>query len=103
MEVRGALHQRQQVDALDSCGRLDSRNESMDKGTELGQFSWRHLTEVQQMPPRLHDDRPCAGRLQRGVLDEEVLTFDDVAAWDGDVQELRSCFQAVLLPADVSV
>jgi hypothetical protein len=24
----------------------------------------------------------------RGVLDEEVLSFDDVAAWEGAVQEL---------------
>jgi hypothetical protein len=40
------------------------------------------------MPPSLDDDGSCAGRLQRGVLDEEVLTFDDVAIWAGGVQEL---------------
>jgi hypothetical protein len=60
----------------------------MEKRTELGTFGWRHFTEVQQMPSRLDDDRPRAGRLERGVLDEEVLTFDDVASWTRGVQEL---------------
>jgi hypothetical protein len=40
------------------------------------------------MPPGLEDDRSCTGLLQRGVLSEEVLAFDDVAARAGDVQEL---------------
>jgi hypothetical protein len=83
MEVGHSLHQRQEVDALDSCGSLDRRDEPMEKGTELGTFGWRHFTEIQQMPPSLDDDRSCAGRLQRGVLDEEVLTFGDVATWEG--------------------
>jgi hypothetical protein len=39
------------------------------------------------MPPGLDDDRPGAGLLQRGVLGEEVLAFDDVAPWNGDVQQ----------------
>jgi hypothetical protein len=37
------------------------------------------------------------------MFDEEVLAFEDVAARTGDVQELRSRLQAVLLPADVAV
>jgi hypothetical protein len=88
MEVGRSLHQRQEVDALDFSGSLDRRNEPMEKGTELGTFGWRHFTEIQQMPPSLDDDRSCAGRLQRRVLDEEVLTFDDVATRAGGVQEL---------------
>jgi hypothetical protein len=88
MEVGHSLHQRQEVDALDSRGGLDRRNEPMQKGTELGTFGWRHFTEIQQMPPSLDDDRSCAGGLQRGVLDEEMLTFDDVATWAGGIQEL---------------
>jgi hypothetical protein len=57
MEVGGSLHQRQEVDALDSCGSLDRRNEPMEKGTELGTFGWRHVTEIQEVPPSLDDDR----------------------------------------------
>src|ERR1700722_9045884 len=86
MEVGRSLHQRQVVDAFDSGGGLDRRNEPMEEGTELGAFGWRHFTEIQQMPPSFDDHGSCAGRLQRGVLDEEVLTFDDVATWDGGVQ-----------------
>jgi hypothetical protein len=103
MKVGYSLHQRQEVDALDFGGSLDRRNEPMEKGTELGAFGWRHLTEIQQMPPSHDDDRSRAGRLQWGVLDEEVLTFDDVATRPGGVQKLRPRFQAVLLPADVAV
>ncbi len=66
MEVVHSLHQRQEVDALDSCGSLDRRNEPMEKGTELGTFGWRHLTEIQQMPPSLDDDRSCGGGLAAG-------------------------------------
>src|ERR1700685_2236618 len=55
------------------------------------------------MPPGFEDDRSCTGLLQRGVLGEEVLAFGDVAPWTGGVQELGSRFQAVLLPADVTV
>jgi hypothetical protein len=40
------------------------------------------------MPPGLDDDRSGAGRLQRGVLDEEVLPFHDVAGHAGGVEEL---------------
>jgi hypothetical protein len=39
------------------------------------------------VPPGLDDDRSCGGLLHWAVLGEEVLTFDDVAAWDGGVQE----------------
>ena len=88
MEVGYSLHQRQEVDALDSRGSLDRRNEPMENGTELGAFGGPHLTEIQQMPPSLDDDRSCAGGLQRGVLGEEVLAFYDVATWPGRVQEL---------------
>ena len=83
MEVGRSLHQRQVVDALDSSGRLDRRNKPMEKGTELNTFGWRNFTEIQQMPPSFDDDCPCAGRFQRGVLDEKRLTFDDVASWAG--------------------
>ena len=86
--MRRALHNRQQIDALDSRGSLDRRNEPMDDRTELGKLGRSHLTEIQEMPPGLDDDRSRAGRLQRGVLDQEVLAFDDVAAWNGSVQEL---------------
>ena len=55
----------------------------MEKGTELGTFGWRHFTEIQQMPPSFDDDRSCAGRLEGSVLNEEVLTFDDIATWAG--------------------
>jgi hypothetical protein len=77
------LHQSPVVDALDSGCNLDGRNEPMENGAELGTFDCRHLTEIQQMPPSFHDDRSCAGRLQRGMIDEEVIAFDDVAAWEG--------------------
>ena len=70
---------------------------------ELGQLGRGHLAEVQNVPPGLEYDRPRAGLLQRGVLNDEVLALDDVAAWTGDVQELRPRFQAVLLPADIAV
>jgi hypothetical protein len=39
MEVRHSLRPRQVVDALDSCDSLHCRNESMEKGTEIGSFS----------------------------------------------------------------
>ena len=60
----------------------------MEDRTEFGTLGWRHLTGIQEMPPGLDDDRSSTGLLQRGVLDEEVLAFDDVAPWNGDVQEL---------------
>ena len=60
----------------------------MEDRTEFGTLGWRHLTGIQEMPPGLDDDRTCTGLLQRGVLDEEVLAFDDVAPWNGGVQEL---------------
>jgi hypothetical protein len=88
VEVGRALHNRQEIDALDPRGRLDRRNEPMGGRTELGQLGRSHVTEVQEMPPGLEDDRSRAGLLQRGVLGEEVLAFDDVAPWPGDVQEL---------------
>jgi hypothetical protein len=103
MEVGRSLHQRQEVDALDSGGSLDRRNEPMKKGTELSTLGWRHISEVQHMPSCFDDDRSRAGLLQRGVLDDEVLTCDDVATWHGGVQERRPRLQAVLLPTDVSV
>ena len=36
MEVGGPLHQRQVIDAFDSSGSLDRRNEPVEKGTQLG-------------------------------------------------------------------
>jgi hypothetical protein len=53
------------------------------------------------MPPSLDDDRSCTGRLEWGVLDEEVLTFDDVATWEGasrssDPVFRPSCFRQML-------
>jgi hypothetical protein len=81
MEVGRVLHHRQEVNALDFCGNLDRRNEPMENRTELGTLGWRHLTEIQQMAPSLDDDGSCAGLLKRGVLGEEVLTFNDVATW----------------------
>jgi hypothetical protein len=40
------------------------------------------------MSPGFDDHRSGAGRPQRGVLDEEVLAFDDVAGRTRAVQEL---------------
>jgi hypothetical protein len=85
MEVGHFLHQRQVIDA---CGSLDRRDEPMENGTELGALGERHLTEIQQMPPGLDDDRSCGGLLYRAMLGEEVLTFDDVAPRDGGIQKL---------------
>jgi hypothetical protein len=87
VEVGRALHHGQEVDALDPGDSLDRRNEMVEDRTEFGTLGRCHLTEVQEMPPGLDDDRSCAGLLQRGVLGEEVLAFDDVAPWTGDVQE----------------
>jgi hypothetical protein len=87
MEVGHSLHQRQEVDALHSGGGLDRRNESMEKGTELGNFGWCHFTEIQQMPSGFDDDRSCAGRLQWRVFDKELLFLDDVATCGGRVEE----------------
>ena len=87
MEVGHPLHQRQEVDALDSCDSLDRRYEPMKNGTKLGTFGGRHFTEIQQMPPSYDDDRSWAGRLQWSVLGQEVLTFDDVATWERAVEE----------------
>jgi len=49
----------------------------------------------------LDDDRARAGLLQRGVLDEEVLTVEDLATRDGGVQEFRPRFQTILLHIDL--
>ena len=83
METGARSIQRQEIDALDPRGNLDRRNEPMEARTELGTLDWRHLTEIEEMPPGLDNDRSRAGRLQRGVLDEEVLVVDDVAPWNG--------------------
>jgi hypothetical protein len=85
MEVGRALHQGQEVDALNCGGSLDRRDEPMEDRTELATFGWCHFTEIQIMPPSFNDDRSCAGFLERGVLDEEVLAFDEVATRDGGV------------------
>jgi hypothetical protein len=79
--MRRALHQCQEIDALDPSSSLDRRNEPMEGRTELGKLGRSHLTEIQKMPPGL----------------------DDVAPWTGDIQKLRPRFQAVLLPADIAV
>ena len=86
--MRRALHNRQQIDALDPRGSLDRRNEPMDDRTELGKLGRSHLTEIQEMPPGFDYYRSRTGLLQRGVLCDEVLALDDVAAWAGGVQEL---------------
>jgi hypothetical protein len=39
------------------------------------------------MAPGFEDRRSRTRLLQRGVLGEEVLAFDDVAAGNGDVQQ----------------
>jgi hypothetical protein len=88
VEVGRALHHGQVIDALNPGGSLDRRNEPMEDRTELGTLGWRHLTGIQEIPPGLDDDRSRTGLLQRGVLGEEVLAFDDVAPWNRDVQEL---------------
>jgi hypothetical protein len=59
----------------------------MEGGTELGKLGRIHLAEIQEMPPGFYDDRSCTGLLQRGVLGDEVLAFDDIAARTGGVQE----------------
>jgi hypothetical protein len=53
------------------------------------------------MPPGLDDERSCTGLLQRGVLDEEVLVFDDVTPGIGtsrssDPVFRPSCFRQML-------
>jgi len=88
MEVRRALHNGQEIDALNPCGSLNRRNKPMDDRTELGKLGRSHLTEIQEMPPGLEDDRSCTGLLQRTVLCEEVFAFDDVAPWTRGIREL---------------
>jgi hypothetical protein len=88
VEVGRALHHRQEIDALDPGGSLDRRDEPVQDRAERGKLGRSHLAEIQEMPPRFDDYRSCTGLLQRGVLREEVLAFDDVAPWAGDVQEL---------------
>jgi hypothetical protein len=61
----------------------------MKERAELGGLGRRHLTEIQQMAPSLDDDRSGARRAQRGVLREEVLAGDDVAAWARCIQKDR--------------
>jgi hypothetical protein len=41
----------------------------------------------QEVPPGFEDYRSGAGFLQRRVLGEEVLAFEDVASRTGSVQE----------------
>src|ERR1700689_4270051 len=103
VEVGRALHHCQVIDALDPGGGLDCRDQPVEDRTELGTLIWRHVAEIQQMPPGFDNDRSGAGLLQRGVLGEEVLALDDVASRPGDVQERRPRFQVILLPADVAV
>jgi hypothetical protein len=101
VEVGRALHHGQVIDALNPGGSLDRRNEPMQDRTEFGTLGWRHLTEIQEMPPGLGNYRSCTGLLQRGVLDEEVLAFDDVAPGMGasrssDPVVRPSCFRQML-------
>jgi hypothetical protein len=103
MEVSRSFHQRQVVHTLDCSGRLDGGNEAMEKGAESGNFARRHVTEIEHVPPRLDDDRACAGRLQRRMLDQEVLIFEDVTTWPGTVQELIPRFETILLATDVAI
>jgi hypothetical protein len=101
--MRRALHQRQEIDALDPRGSLDRRNEPMGDRAEVCKLGRSHLTEIEKMPPGLEYDRSRTGFLQRGVLDDEVLALHDVAPGAGDVQKLRPRFQAILLTADIAV
>jgi hypothetical protein len=86
--VGRALHQRQEIDALDPGGGLDRRDEPVQDRTEVGQLARSHLAEIQEVPPGFDDHRSCAGLLYRGVLGDEVLAFDDVASRTAGVQEL---------------
>jgi hypothetical protein len=72
---------------------FDCRNEPMDKGSEADNSFWRHVSEVQQVPPRLDDDRSGAGRLQRGVLDEVALIFEDGATRAGPSRSANPVFR----------
>ena len=101
MEVGRALHQRQEIDALDPGGALDRRDEPVQDRAELGTLGRRHLTEIQEMPPGFDDYRSCTGFLWRGVLGEEVLAFDDVAprrpeSRSSDPVFRPSCFRQML-------
>ena len=73
----------------------------MEDRTEFGTLGRRHLTEIQEMPPGLDDDRSCTGLLQRGVLGEEVLAFNDVTpgrpeSRSSDPVFRPSCFRQML-------
>src|ERR1700733_2869714 len=53
VKVGCALHQRKQVDALDSRGSLYRRDEAVDGRTELRNLGGRHFSEIQEVPPGL--------------------------------------------------
>lgn len=97
-----ALHQRQEIDAPDPGGRLDRRNEPMKDRTEFGTLGRRHLTEIQQMPPGLDDDRSRTGRLQRSVLDEVFISsiyWSSGEEWQELGEELAGVLEVGDVPA----
>ena len=83
VEVRHALHQRQEIDSVGASGNLERRDESFQDRTELGTFSRSHLAKIQEMSSGFDDYRSRIGQLQRGVLYEKMLPFDDVAPGGG--------------------
>jgi hypothetical protein len=99
VEVRRALHQRQEIDSVGSSGKLDRWHESFQDRTELGTLIRSHLAEIQEMPSGFDDNCSRIGHLYRGVLYEEVLAFDKVAL------RRRTFFTALALlpPADEAV
>jgi hypothetical protein len=48
---------------------------------QLGALGWRHLGEIQEMPPGLDNDRSWTGLFQRGVLG--LLAADSAPALGG--------------------
>jgi hypothetical protein len=96
MEVRHALHQRQEIDSVGSRDNLERRDESFQDRTEFGTLSQRHLAKIQQMSSGFDDYRSRIGQLQRAVLYEKVLPFDDVAPRRGSFSwPWPSCFRQI--------
>ena len=79
MEVGHMLHRRQEINSVGSSGGLERRDESFQDRTEFGTLSRSHLAKIQEMSSGFDDYRSRIGQLQRGVLNEKVLPFDDVA------------------------
>jgi hypothetical protein len=80
MEMRHALHQRQKVGAVGPSGSLDCRDDSFQDRAKLGTLCLRRLAKIQKMTSGSDDDCSRIGLLQRSVLHDEMLSFEDVAA-----------------------